>query len=261
MQNNDQSQIVGAIIIAGLLIAGAILLKGNTPKTTIINDNNNTNKIDLVNLDIRSVNDEDHILGTRDAKVVIVEYSDLECPFCKNFHTTLQKITKERKDVAWVYRHYPIPALHSKAPHEAEATECAYAQGGNDAFWKYIDRMFAITPSNNGLDEKELMNIADYVGLNSSAFYTCLQSGKYANKVQTSMEEGAVAGVAGTPTSFITTPSNITALQQEEIAKAVRYLSTNGPAVSFDVKGDNIMRLNGALPIDGVNKILDILLK
>ena len=69
----------------------------------------------------------------------------------------MHQVIREKGDqVAWVYRHYPIPELHPKAFHEAEATECAWEQGGNSTFWKYIDKIFEITPSNNGLDEAKL---------------------------------------------------------------------------------------------------------
>ena len=106
---------------------------------------------------MRPVSSDEHILGNANAKIIVVEYSDLECPFCKVFHNTMhQVVEKSNGDVAWVYRQYPIPQLHPKAFHEAEATECAWEQGGNKAFWKYIDKVFEITPSNNGLDESKL---------------------------------------------------------------------------------------------------------
>ena len=93
---------------------------------------------------IRGVQDDDHIIGDKNAKVVIVEYSDTECPFCKVFHETLHQVVSEYdgKDVAWVFRHWPIPQLHPKAPKEAEALECAAELGGNDMFWKYTHKLF-----------------------------------------------------------------------------------------------------------------------
>ncbi len=106
---------------------------------------------------IKPVSSDDHILGNINARIVIIEYSDLECPFCKVFHNTMhQVVEKSNGDVAWIYRHYPIPQLHPKAFHEAEATECAWEQGGNKTFWKYIDKLFEVTPSNNGLPESQL---------------------------------------------------------------------------------------------------------
>jgi len=212
MQNDSQNQIVSAIIIAGIIIAGAILLKDSQPRETLpnqaiaTNDDNN-----LKNMDFKPITDEDHILGNKNARIIIMEYSDTECPFCRIFHETMQKIMEQNSDVAWVYRHYPIPKLHSKALREAEATECAFEQGGNIAFWNYIDRLFAITPSNNGLEEEELINIAQYIGLNTSSFYTCLESGKYKNKVEKDIADGIKIGVneKGTPYSLILTNGKV----------------------------------------------------
>lgn len=199
--NNSQQQIVGAILLAGILIAGAILLKGSKAPTTNESIVNNTkNKT----MQIRSISLDDHILGNANAEIVIVEYSDLECPYCKVFHSTMHRVVDNSDNsIAWVYRHYPIPELHLKAFKEAEASECAFEQGGNDAFWKYIDRVFEITPSNDLLDETELPAIAKYIGLNVESFDNCLQSGKFEDKVRANIEKGIEAGVNGTPSSFI----------------------------------------------------------
>ena len=113
----------------------------------------------------RPISAADHILGNLGSKVIVLEYSDLECPFCKIFHATMHRVLDSNKEVAWVYRHYPIPQLHSKAVREAEASECAWEQGGNEAFWKYVDRIFQITPSNDRLDSLELFKIAEQIGL------------------------------------------------------------------------------------------------
>jgi protein-disulfide isomerase len=200
MQNNPQLQIAGAIIIAGVLIAGAILLKDARPASNTGNNINNPNE--LPSGDIEVARDE-HILGNPDADIYIIEYSDLECPFCKVFHETMHQVVNSNQNVAWVYRHYPIPALHAKAFKEAEATECAWEQGGNDAFWSYTDKVFEITTSNDGLDEAELPKIAQSLGLDVNQFNECLASGKYQSKVQASIEGGVELGVNGTPSSFI----------------------------------------------------------
>jgi protein-disulfide isomerase len=196
----NQNQIAGAIVIAGLIIAGAIMLKGSSAPSGTNTASNNTKPVALEG---RPISDDDHIVGNKNAKVIILEYSDLECPFCKVFHNTMRKVVAGNSDIAWVYRHYPIPQLHSKAPYEAEATECAWEQGGNDAFWKYIDRVFEVTTSNDGLPETELPKIAEYVGLNVTQFIDCLSSGKYTAKVQADVADGQKMGVNGTPSSFM----------------------------------------------------------
>lgn len=200
MQNNEQKPIVGAILVVGILIAGAILLKGSKPTENAPVANNTKN---LPSSEIRPVSSSDHITGNTNSKIVIVEYSDLECPYCKLFHTTMHRVIDNDSKVAWVYRHYPIAQLHPKAFHEAEAAECAWEQGGNDGFWKYVDRVFEVTPSNNGLEVVELPKIAQYIGLNVASFNTCLESGKFKNKIENDISDGNKAGVNGTPSSFI----------------------------------------------------------
>lgn len=201
--NKNTQQIAGAIIIAGLVIAGAILIKGNTPVPAPIAQNPG-NAVNLADIKIRPISPTEHILGNPNAKVSVVEYSDPECPFCKIFHATMhQVLDKYGNNVAWVYRQYPIPQLHPKAPKEAEALECAWEQGGNDMFWKYTDQVFAITNSNNSLDPAELPKIAKALGLDVTAFNSCLSSGKYTAKVNADIADGTANQVNGTPTSFI----------------------------------------------------------
>jgi protein-disulfide isomerase len=203
MENNNNKntqQIAGAIIIAGLLISGAILIKGKTS----IAPAPVANAANAANVQIRPITANEHIFGNPNAKVMIVEYSDSECPFCKVFDTTMhQLIAKENGQVAWVYRHYPIAQLHPKAFHESEAMECAWEQGGNNTFWKYADQIFTRTQSNTRLDVAELPKIASDIGLDLNSFNTCLNSGKYSAKVKADMADGEQAGVNGTPNSFI----------------------------------------------------------
>lgn len=128
-------------------------------------DTDKSTQVPVAELSLRS---DDHVLGNPNADVLIIEYSDTECPFCKQFHETMHQVMDQYgKDgkVAWVYRHSPIDQLHPKARKEAEALECANEQGGNDAFWKYADKLFEITPSNNGLDAAQLPVIAAMIGL------------------------------------------------------------------------------------------------
>lgn len=153
---------------------------------------------------VPEVTAEDHIRGNPNAPITIVEFSDLECPFCKRFHATLQQALTEYGDkVRWVYKHFPLDELHSKADKEAEAAECAGELGGNEKFWAYLDKVFELTPSNNGLDLALLPRIAKEIGLDEQAFEACLNSGKYAEKVERQYQEGLRLGVNGTPGSFI----------------------------------------------------------
>lgn len=153
---------------------------------------------------LNPVTEDDHVRGPADAKVTIVEFSDMECPFCRIFHQTMkQLLTQYPSQVRWVYRHYPLDDLHTKSRKEAEATECAAELGGNEKFWAYIDRVFEVTPSNDQLDSTELPKIATQVGLDANKFQACLNSGKYAQKVQSQLVDATTSGGRGTPHSII----------------------------------------------------------
>ena len=233
MQNAQKLLLPFSIIIAGALIAGTILFVNQNKSTNTTTGNPSAN---TVKTPIRGVQADDHILGNPKAKVVIVEYSDPECPFCKVYHETLQKVmaaySKDGK-VAWIYRHFPIPQLHPKAQKESEAFECAAAQGGNDMFWKFTDAVYAKTNSNNSLDNGvynspakaptdangkayytqktprsatdagQLSDIAVSLGLDKAQFEDCLAKGTYATRVQKDTAEAIAAGGQGTPHSIV----------------------------------------------------------
>lgn len=202
---NNNKQIVAAIIVAGIIIAGAILLKDSKQPIKIENNTKeeNTAVKSQENTDIRAIDEIDHILGNKNAEIFIVEYSDTECPYCKNFHNTMHKIITENTKVAWIYRHYPIPQLHQKAFNEALATECAWEWGGNDVFWSYTDEIYKRTSSNDGLPPEELTKIAEDLQININTFSACLDTEKYTKKVENDILDGEGVGINGTPTSFI----------------------------------------------------------
>ncbi len=157
-------------------------------------------------ISMRPVSSADHILGNPNADVIIVEYSDTECPFCKQFNVTLDRVMSEYgKDgrVAWVYRHFPIDSLHPRSRKEAEALECANEIGGAAKFWAYEDMIYNVTTSNNTLDPAQLPVIAKNVGVDVTKFNTCLASGKYAAKVEADYEDAVKAGGQGTPNSIL----------------------------------------------------------
>ncbi len=92
------------------------------------------------------------VRGNQNAQITIVEYSDFECPYCKRFHQTMQQVMDVHgDDIKWVYRHFPLDSLHRNARVEALAAECAYAED-KDKFWELTDLIFAVTPSNDGID-------------------------------------------------------------------------------------------------------------
>ena len=187
---------------------------------------------------VKPVDGEDHILGNPNAPVKLVEFSDFECPFCKRFHPIMKRLMEEygkEGKVAWVYRHFPIDSLHSKARKEAQAAECANELGGNDAFWAYTDRVYEVTPSNNRLDLAVLPRIAEGIGLDRAKFEACLEGdsrgGKYANHIEADVQDAAASGGTGTPYSLVIAPNGKT------------------------------FPINGAQPYAAVKSIIDLALK
>lgn len=156
---------------------------------------------------VRPVDEDDHVLGDEDAPITLIEYSDFECPFCGEFHPTLQQLVAERDDVRWVYRHFPLPSLHPNAELAAEASECAAEQG---EFWAMADAM--IEGQDLGLSRPRLSAHAENVGLNMSRFDECLDTGRYASKVQADAADAEAAGATGTPFTLVLSESDRTSI-------------------------------------------------
>lgn len=203
---SDKFLLPVSIVVAGLLVGGGIYMNGRIEKETptpiqqqeLVSEN-------LAGV-LRPIDANDHVLGSTNARVLVVEYSDTECPFCKMFHSTMINIMQEygkEEKVAWVYRHFPIVEIHSKSFKEAEAQECAGELGGNSKFWEYTNKIYEVTPSNDQLPPAELTKIATEVGLSSAAFNTCLASGQYAARVNLDVVNAQELGALGTPYSII----------------------------------------------------------
>jgi len=149
-----------------------------------------------------------HVLGDANAKVTIVEFSDFQCPYCKNFYTdTEPQIVSEYVDTGkakFVYRQFPLSSIHQNAEIAAEGSECAAKVGGNDAFWRYHDKLFTNGYGNGtGLDSASLKQYAADLQLDTASFNTCLDSHATATAVSKDVSDGTSAGVGGTPTFFI----------------------------------------------------------
>lgn len=146
-----------------------------------------------------SVNPNEHVRGDlTKAEVVIVEYSDSDCPYCQRFHVTMQDVLKKYgTKVAWVYRHFPL-SIHPNAENEAIALECVSTLGGNDAFWKYLDQLveITVTPSQSAAI---LTTTATNSGINEKAFTSCLSNPAIAKKVTDQAAEAQSLGAQGTP--------------------------------------------------------------
>ena len=144
------------------------------------------------------VNERDHIAGTMDAPVVLVEYGDFECPHCARAYPIVEAARRYLgKELAVVFRHFPLAELHPHATLAAEASEAAGTQG---RFWDMHHLLFA---SQSALEERDLLVYADTLGLDVSRFAAELAQGTYTRKVRDDFRGGVRSGVNGTPTFFI----------------------------------------------------------
>jgi protein-disulfide isomerase len=147
----------------------------------------------------------DHVYGNPNAPVSLIEYSDFECPFCKRFHATANEIVDAYGGkVNWVYRHFPLSMHNPGAQKEAEASECVAQLGGNDAFWKFANAIYARTKSNgNGFPLDQLVPLGKEIGLDEKQLKECIDAAKYASRVQEDLDEGIQVGITGTPANFL----------------------------------------------------------
>jgi len=141
----------------------------------------------------------DHINGNKDAKFVLIEYSDFDCPFCGTFHETAQQtLDTYGNDIMWIYRHFPLDSMHPNARKKAEASECIAKLAGNEAFWAFAEALFKEKPT-----VEDLSVLAVNVGADKAAFESCLSSEEYKQKVENQRLAGVTAGVTGTPGNFL----------------------------------------------------------
>ena len=255
-----------AIVVAGALIGGAIYLSHITPvpsanvKAQANDTNQNAEPVDT-EISIPPITANDHMMGNPNAQVTLLTYTDLECPFCKTFHNTMQAVLDSYAKggkVAWVYRDFPIDQLHPRAPKEAEAAECVATLGGESAYWTFVNKLFVVTPSNNGLDPEKLPELAKEAGVNVDKFNDCLSSGQETEKVRQEYTDAVKAGGNGTPYSVFISKNHISG----DTAQLVESLSANFPPGTLVVSKDNYrIAMSGALPYQLIDQVLKSLLK
>jgi protein-disulfide isomerase len=153
--------------------------------------------------------------GPATAVVTIVEFSDFHCPFCRQVLPTLSQLASRYGDkVRLVFRDYPIEQLHPGASRAHGAARCANEQG---KFWAYHDALYAKAPAQG----EQFKQIGQDVGLDLPAFERCLASNKYDPAIRKDLEDGAKAGVTGTPTFFINGRPLIGAQSLERFAQII----------------------------------------
>jgi protein-disulfide isomerase len=146
--------------------------------------------------------------GDANAPVTIVEFSDFQCPYCKqyfdNTHGEIDKQYVQTGKVKFAYRHFPLSSIHPNAEIAAEASECANEQ---DKFWDFHDKLFenqdTWSPQTLSDAEASFVGYAGDLGLNTDQFQSCLDDGKYKQNVQDDLAAGNAVQVDGTPAFFV----------------------------------------------------------
>ena len=157
----------------------------------------------------------DPVRGATAAPVTLVEFSDFQCPFCARVTPTLAKLREAYGDrIRIVWKDFPLEDIHPQAAKASEAAHCAADQG---KYWELHDRLFA---NQAALQPDALKQHATAVGIEPKAFNTCLDTGRYAERVQQGIKEGRARGVNSTPTIFIN-GRMLTGAQPYEVFAAV----------------------------------------
>jgi protein-disulfide isomerase len=191
-----------AIIVAGVIIAAAILLtnftQGAGPTTA---GQQQAEQAAYPNADVSAPSESDHIVGSPQAPIVLVEYSDFQCPYCSRVHPTLKRIVSESNgQIAWVYRQQPLESLHPEARPAALASECIAEQLGNDGFWKFADTIFG---DQSKMSPSYYEQLAVSFGVDKTKYQSCVASGKYNSKIDAQSQEANDNGGTGTPFTVV----------------------------------------------------------
>jgi protein-disulfide isomerase len=177
----------------------------------------------------------DAIMGSKDAKVTMVEFTDYQCPFCgRNFHQTWPQIVKNyvaTGKVRYVLHDYPLVQLHPNAFNAAVAARCAGEQG---KYWPMHDKLFS---NQTALDAKNLPDYAKQIGLDVNQFQSCLDTGTEAANVRADMAAGQKLGVTGTPGFFL----GLTDPKDPSVLKAAKMISGAQPYTVFKETIDGLL--------------------
>ncbi len=151
----------------------------------------------IVDLAVEVDPERDHVRGPAEAPVTLVEYGDLECPYCGQAEPVVRELLREFGDVRYVWRHLPLSDVHPHAQLAAEAVEAAAAQG---AFWEMHDLLLQ---RQDALQPPDLVRYAGELGLDADRFTDDLRRHAHAGRVAEDVDSADLSGVSGTPTFFV----------------------------------------------------------
>ena len=181
------------------------LKKSNNYKITVPYPN-----IPGVKIDIK---DTDAFKGVKDAKIVLVEFSDFQCPYCAKIAPVISELTKDNKDIKVIFKHFPL-SFHQMAKKTAKVSYCLNKQG---KFWQFHDKVFA---NQKDLNDKNLENWVKELKINQDEYKKCLNDPNTEKAITDSISEGMKIGVKGTPSLYLN-GVQINAMSKESINNAI----------------------------------------
>lgn len=230
MENSKKEDIHREKVFISVLIAigfFAIL----TPVVLALYLNSDTTHKSAVSeqgINIAEVAVDDKIRGSEESEVKIVSYSDFYCPFCKQFHNTLNILLSEYQvgELALVYRHWPGGAgVPEESFIAATASECVARAGGNDAFWKFADLFYERVKRSEANAQELSLEVARDIGLEVGAIEVCLSEGGFDELIDSQSADALTNGAGGTPWSVVVAPDgNMYPIRGAQSIQTVRQI-------------------------------------
>jgi protein-disulfide isomerase len=212
-----------AILLAGLVLSIAVYVVRSGTHAAPISAASDPSLL-------RPVTTDDHILGSPQAPVTVVEYSDMDCEYCKKFTSVMEEVMTEYGaggKVAWVYRHFPLVDQHINAAEEAEASECVASLGGPTLFWRFMDGAAARAPGASQLDPDSYAALASSLGVSASQFEACRDKDTFVPRVSA------------------------------DFANAIQIGATSAPYSVILIQGADPITVDGYVPYDSMKQIID----
>lgn len=193
-QNSTRVWVVGGIVAVAVIAALIMIITNNSSNASTVAGPPPPAALDKCG---------SAACGQPNAPVTLDVYSDFQCPYCKQFHPTLEQLAKDYVDTGKVkIVFHPFPVIGAESDSAAQAAYCA---GDQNQFWHYANDLFAHQGAENSgaLSNGNLKKMAADLGLNTNDFNSCFDSGKYSGQVNQSKAEGNRLGVKATPTFFV----------------------------------------------------------
>lgn len=188
-----------SILLAGVIIAGAVLYTNRHPAPVTVAAAGGAAPVAVANVPAPSASD--HIVGSPSAPIVLIEYSDFQCPYCQMIYPTLKKIVSDSGgQVAWVMREFPLYQIHPNALPSANAAECIAEQLGSNGYFAYAEAVFN---NQKSLSADYSASVAKQLGADMTKYNSCIKNSTYLSRIQAETADAESSGGNGTPFTVI----------------------------------------------------------